>query len=173
MKFLLLVAVLIISGCSSKALTTIVQEGDKITTTLSGAAVQRDVVYAQERQHRDSMTYKMYKQSGVNLEMELYTYTSPDGKFVFTTNRVKNVSAKAPNRYQQNIESRPPDHRGWKTLDKALGVVSTGVIGYFLNDAFKETTQASGNRYYGDYNPQTAEPYIVEPYVVEPFVVTP
>jgi hypothetical protein len=153
-----------LSGClGSKAVTTIVQEGDKMTTTLTGAAVQRDIVYADERKHRDTQTEKMYKQSGVKMEMEMYTFTSPDGKFTFTTNRVKTVTAKAPNRYQQNIETRPPDHRGWDSLDKGLGVLGKGVIGYFLNDAFQTGSQANGTRYYGDFNPQTAEPYIIEP----------
>jgi len=158
-----------LTGCfGAKAITTIVQEGDKVTTTIAGAAVQRDVVYAEERKFRDTKTAEMYKTQGVNITMEVYTYTSPDGKFVYVTNRVKNVTAKAPNSYQQKIETRPPDHRVWSTVDRGLDILGKGVLGYFLNEAFQTSSNNSGTRYYGDYNPQTAEPYIVKPFVVKP-----
>lgn len=165
---LLVLILFLLSACAStEAVTTIVQEGGKTITTLSGAAVQRDVIYSNKRQHRDTLTKEMYNLSGINLTFERYTYTSPDGSFTFTANDIKTMTVRAPHTWMQKIADTPPDHRGWATADKALGIVGNGVLGYFLNQIIGTANQEVGTKYYGDYNPQTATPYIVEPTIIQ------
>ena len=169
MRYLIVIGLCIsLSGCiGTKAVTTIVQEGDKTITTITGAAVQRDIVYADERKHRDTQTTKMQKTEGVNTEWGEYRVEKGDVLVVVIA--PVNQTVKAPHKYQQDIETRPPDHRGWDTADKVVGVLEKGIFGYFLNEVFQTNSNATGTRYGGDYtwNPQTAEPFIVEPFIVQ------
>jgi hypothetical protein len=61
------------------------------------------------------------------------------------------MSVRAPHRYQQNIETRPPDHRVWNTVDKGLEVV--GDIGklFLLNEIINTSGNSAGTQYRGDY----------------------
>ena len=158
--FLLTAAML--SGCAGiggEALTTITDTITGSTTVIAGTAAQRDALYMNRGNHRDSQDKAMYKLSGVNIENEMVILA--DGSMAYLP---KTITVRAPHVWGQNIETRPPDHRGWRTADKALDVLGTGLIGYFLSDAYKGKT--TGTVYKGDYNPQTAAPYIVYPEIV-------
>lgn len=153
---------LLVSGCASNgAVTTITETANSVTTTFSGAAVQRDLAYMDRGKHRDSQDNAMYRLSGVNIINEMVTLA--DGTTAYLP---KSITVRAPHTWSQKIETRPPDHRGWATLDKGLNVATMGILGYFLNDAFKGKT--TGPVYGGDYNPQTAEPYIITPEIITP-----
>ena len=155
---------LVLGGCASmtdNAITTVIEEAGKITTTFTGDAVQRDLAYMDRGKHRDTQEQKMYDDSGVSMEYQLVSLGGGATAYL-----PKSISVRAPHTWQQDIETRPPDHRGWATLDKGLNVLSNGLLGYFIGDAFKTVSDNTVTRYNGDYNYQTAEPYIVEPTIV-------
>ena len=144
---LLAITLLFLGGCASqKALTTVVEEAGKITTTFTGAAVQRDIVYMDRGKHRDSMQKDMYGKSGVVMEYELVKFSETYSAWL-----PKKITVRAPNTWMQKIALRPPDHRGWDTLDKGLGIVGHGVMGHFLNEILGTSNSAATPKYGGDY----------------------
>jgi len=160
---LLIMGMLFLSGCaggvSDTAVLKLLDASGNVVATLTGAAVQRDWLYTMQHQNRDKQTAKMYKASGVTMEMEKVTLS--DGSFAYLP---KKFSVRGEPSSQQDLAIRPPDHRGWQTADKILDFATFGLGAYFLNDFGKHSISASQSRHTGDYNFQSFNPATAEPY---------
>lgn len=156
----------VLLGCTGKGVVTIIEDGK--TTTYTGDAIQKHLVYAEQRRLRDEQTEKMYNKQGVVVENEMYILS--DGSSAYLP---KKITARAPHRWQQNIETKPPEHRAWKTVDKALGIAEKGLFITGLNEILGTTDGSQSTRYEGDYSPRTAKPFVVHPEIVDPVIVEP
>ncbi|SDP77214.1 hypothetical protein, partial [Desulforhopalus singaporensis] len=140
--FLLTTVSFLLSGCfpgmSTQSTIKMFDEAGKVTATITGAAVQRDFLYTDQHKNRDNQTAKMFKSSGVQVEMEMITLA--DGSKAYLP---KKFSVRGEPKFQQNLETRPPDHRGWQTADKALDVLTFGLGSYYLNDFGKHAVSGS------------------------------
>ncbi|WP_143005552.1 hypothetical protein [Desulforhopalus singaporensis] len=144
---------------SEKAVIKLYDAAGNVTATITGAAVQRDLLYTDQHKNRDNQTAKMFAKSGVQVKMEMITLA--DGSKAYLP---KEFSVRGEPRFQQNLETRPPDHRGWQTADKFVDLLTFGTGAYFLNDFGKHSVSSGRPSYQGDYNyqsynPQTAQPY--------------
>lgn len=167
MLFVMLSTILFLGGCaqvSDTAALKIFDESGKIVAELTGAAIQRDYLYTQQHIKRDEVYRKSYAKSGSI--MEYGNVTLADGSSAYLPTK---VTFRDMPHFQQNLETRPPDHRGWQTADKIVDGLTTFGLGFLVADFGKSALSGASTQYHGDYNynPQTAEPYIVNPVVVE------
>lgn len=169
--FILVIFVsLLMFGCAGTdpgVITVVTKTTGEIVTTISGAITQRDYMYTQQHINRDKMTKAMYMKSGVTLKMKEYKLS--DGSVAFLP---EEMSIRGEPHFQQTLETRPPDHRVWDTVDKGIDLLTFGVGAYFLSDFGKHAVDAAAPTYYGDYNMnslnQTAAPYYPPEYIVNP-----
>lgn len=157
----LLLVALLVTGCagiSDKSVMNIMDSSGKIVATIAGTAAQRDYFYTNMHIERDRATQEMYAMSGLQVKMEAVTLG--DGSIAFLP---MEFSLRGNPQFQQNLETRPPDHRAWDTADKFLGMATVGLGAYFLNDFGKAALGASRPVYNGPYAVDsynsTAEPY--------------
>ena len=165
MKTLLLVIsiALLTGGCantlSDNVTTKLFDASQNVVAELSGTAVQRDVVYANAHVNRDALTKEMYLKSGAEVVMGEFQEITP-GVFV---QPIKSIVVRESPRFQQNLETRPPDHRGWKTADNIVDKVFWGFLGSKAFDSYdsKDTTSYAGDATFHSYNPvTTTEAYV-------------
>jgi hypothetical protein len=156
---MLLLLTTLVVGCAEKSVMTIVDEAGNVIGTITDAAVQRDLIYNKTLQNRDNKYAAAYKSSGMSIE---YSMVDVNGVQAWLP---KETTIRGEPQFTQHLESRPPDHRGWSTADKALNVVTLGLSAYFLNDFAKHSVSNSGSKQVigGDFqshNPvSTAEPF--------------
>lgn len=157
-----------LSGCASMfgadTVTKVFDDTGAVVTTISGTAAQRDQIYASAMENRDTMTKEMYESSGAEVVMGEFTEISP-GIFVQT---VKSIRVREAPKFQQNLATTPPDHRGWKSLDNAVDKAFFGfgawTIGNAFSDAVSNDSVDYGSSTFQSYNPvSTVEPSVITP----------
>lgn len=136
-------------GCSQKVITETIDEFGTTVKTVSTAAVERDKIYADERNNRDDKTEKMYDKQGIKTKWGEYR-AEKDGVLVVVV-APKEQTVRAPHRYQQDIETRPPDHRGWDSFDNVTNKATLGFFGWLFNDNSKASMDRNTTEYRGDY----------------------
>ena len=171
MKLLIpLLLILVLSGCADTGalnLGSTVIDGEQataITGQIKDASVQKEAIYFQAREKRDKAYKAMYKESGFNVKFE-FVEVAPGIKVQV----MKEVSFKE---FDQPMPAGPSEHPVWKTVDNVVDK-GTNVFLWWtgikeLAGVLKGAQDVAQPKYYGNYNPQTAEPYIIE---VEPFIV--
>lgn len=158
-----------LTGCgaiSDNSVMSLVNESGEIVGTIAGTAAQRDYFYTNQHIERDRQLGKMYEQSGISVEWT--TITLADGSVAHLPDK---LTVRDSPRFQQNLETRPPDHRGWDTVDKGLGIVKDLGIGWLLKGFGETAVKEAGTKYMGSYSVdsfnQTAEPFIVTPEIIQ------
>ncbi len=164
--FLCLFLALGLTGClgtkeAQVATVKFFDESGKVVTELSGAAVERDFLYTNQHIQRDKQYVSAFKDSGVTVKMGMVEINGAPA-YVPTEYSIRGTP-----HFQQNLETRPPDHRGWASFDNIVNKATIFGLGRLVNDYGKASLAGAQTKYYGDYNPQTAKPYIVEPMVIE------
>ena len=171
MKYVAMIILLAVglTGCgamSDKSVMSLVNESGEIVGTIAGTAAQRDYFYTNQHVERDRQSTKQFEMSGVHVKMEKVDL--PGGGISFLPTE---FTVRGNPQFQQNLETRPPDHRGWDTVDKGLGIIKDLGIGWLLNDFGKTAVKEAGTKYMGSYSVdsfnQTAEPFIVTPEVIQ------
>jgi|LGVD01.1.fsa_nt_gb hypothetical protein len=149
-------APVVLTGCLGGTETSTLKLYDtagKLTTELTGAAVQRDWIYMQPHLARAKAKKASYKDSGFNMEMEMVKL-SPTLSALLP----KKITFRPELEFKQDLETRPPDHRGWNTADKVIDAVTFGLGAYFLTDYGKHSLDTAQTQYHGpykSYNPTT------------------
>lgn len=175
--FSLILCVLLLSSCAkmfnSEVVTTVTDEFGEVTESVTTAAVARDELYMERGNTRDKYTKDMYATEGFTLGWQQIEETVyyPGMEAPLTVKKVlPTVTYKAPHVWQDRIETKPPDHRGWASLDKVGDNVLKGFLYYLtfgvLDNAVSKDTQAyQGDYITGSYNPTTStttNPYVLQ-----------
>lgn len=147
--FAMISSILFLGGCSSKVITTTIDEFGNTVKTVSTAAVERDKVYSEQRKQRDSNTSAMYELQGVNTEWGEYRVEK--GDVVVVVIGPKKQTLRAPHRYQQEILNAPPDHRAYDSFDNLVNKATLGFAGWLVNDNSKAQMERNSTEYRGDY----------------------
>lgn len=153
-KFAVLMLLLIflsawVSGCgmlTEAGTMKLFDEGGNVIAVVTDAAVQRDIVYNVTHRNRDTEYGKMYKSSGIQVEFKEVTLA--DGSMAWLPQK---LSIREQPRFQQNLETRPPDHRGWDTADKFGELLLKGFGIWQLTDFGKTAMGYSAPQYHGPY----------------------
>lgn len=164
-------ALFLLSGCASDGSVSLssLPIGDEAVTKLSGnitdASTIKETVVHQSLQNRDRAYTKAHKESGFRVKFKM-EQVSP-GVYVQV---MEDVSFREAPRFEQPLPTAPSEHPLWKTLDRLGGKAMDTVLWWKgiaeVADVQKHSLDAAQTKYFGDYNPQTAAPYIVEPTVV-------
>lgn len=169
--FCFVVVVLGLVGCGkdgSIAVEPIKVEGDtinKVTGTISDASTIKEVTVHQTLQARDRAYVKAHKESGFHVAFKMQEVTP--GVFVQV---MDDVSFREAPRFEQPLPTAPSEHPVWRTAERLGGkfvdtwLYWTGITEFA--DIQKKSLEAAQPKYYGNFQPQTAAPYIVEPTVV-------
>ena len=169
--FAVLVLMLFLSSCGDSGFLNLAKmpvDGDQITQItgqVKDSSVQKEALYLQSRQHRDSLQRSMYKESG--LQVKFVMKEVAPGVFV---QMMETVTMRESPKFDQPLPTGPSVHPLWGTINN---VVDKGISGLLWYTGIKEAgtflgkqTDNTGTKYYGNYNPQTAEPYVVRPEIV-------
>lgn len=170
----LLAALLFLSGCGGTGglipvTDTMVNEAGDIVEKVGGytrdASLAKSKDFTEMYKTRDQAYVKMYAQSGTTIDFEMVEVKP--GVYVQVMKKI--VSREAP-RFQQNLPEKESEHPVWGVVEKVavktLDVAGTGWLATIMSDTVKAGFESAQTKYYGNYNPQTAEPYIVKPEVV-------
>jgi len=170
-KVFALVLVVMLSGCGSGGVMDIskLPMSDEAITEVTGSitdtSVQKEAIFSSMVKNRDRLYAKMYEKSGFSVKFKLVE-VSPGVKIQM----MEEMSVKEAPRFEQPLPAGPSEHPGWRVGEKVLtkGMDTflwwTGITA--AKDILNAKTEAAQPKYYGDYNPQTAAPYIVEPTIV-------
>lgn len=175
-------AVLSLSGCAydsgSLDMGEVKIEGEPATTVtgqIKDASVQKEALYGQMRQNRDNKQKAMYDKSGFKQtwkRVEKKTVMKINGQEIVmeSTEYLPEVEFREAPRFDQPLPTGPSEHPVWRFGEK---VIDKGVDGFLwftgikqLGSVLKGAQDTAQPKYYGDYNPQTAEPYVVYPEIV-------
>lgn len=160
-SFILLMFILIfVSGCAEVPTTTVESFFDaagNITKEVVTGAIDRDKTYMERGETRDKYTKDMYATQGVKVTFEKYEFSTSSGEKIFFVGP-KEITAKAPHSYQQNIETRPPDHRGWNSFDNVVDRGFQGVLAWLTAGVLSDSIDRSSPVYRGDYVNQSYNP---------------
>ncbi len=170
-KLFILVVLVVLSGCGSGGVMDISklpvsdETITEVTGTITDTSVQKEALFTGMVRNRDRIQAKMYEKSGFNVKFKLVE-VSPGVKIQM----MEEVSFKEAPRFEQPLPAGPSEHPAWRFGEKVL----TKGMDTFLwwsgitaaKDILNAKTEASQPKYYGDYAPQTAAPYIVEPTIV-------
>ena len=169
--FALIIAGLALSGCADTGTMNLgshVVNGEQvlgITGNVKDASVQKEALFFKAHETRDKAYQKMYSQSGFNVKFEMIE-VAPGVKVQV----MKEVSFKESPRFEQPLPSGPSVHPVWRSFDNAIDKGAnmflwwTGITQGV--DLLKNAQNKAAPQYYGNYNPQTAPPYIVQPEIV-------
>lgn len=173
---LLILTTALIQGCSSSALNV---NPDKelmlgITGSITDTSVQKEAIFYKGRTDYLKTYSAMYKESGFSTSYEKVTETftvTVDGKAVTVVQEKHLPTFKYKDKPElQAMPSGPSEHPFWKFagkfVDKGLETLLwwTGINR--AADVADTLAKQSSPQYYGNYNPQTAAPYIVQPEII-------
>lgn len=163
----LVVLAIALSGCGSGDVMNIskLPISDEIVTEVTGSitdsSVQKEALYTNMVKNRDRAYVKMYAQSGVNIKFKLVE-VSPGVKIQV----MEELTIRETPRFQQDLPTGPSEHPVWRFGEKVLTKGFDTFLWWTGIDAGKailtESIKSAQPRYYGDYNPQTAAPFVVE-----------
>jgi hypothetical protein len=171
---LILITALFLPGCGSISPLTVTTETldsagnviSKTTETIASASVAKEQTVHKTLQLDTKGYYTAVEKAGAKFEITGYQeYLPKDGvvmmlpKFAatFRPTPVRNI------RLPTAPSVHPVWHLGEVVADKGLTYGLADLTAGVLGNAF----DAAQTKYYGDYNPQTAPPYIVNPVVIE------
>lgn len=166
-KVFSLVFLILLTGCGSGGVMDISklpisdESVVEVTGTITDTSVQKEALFTGMVRNRDRLQAKMYEKSGFNVKFKLVE-VSPGVKIQM----MEEVSFKESPRFEQPLPTGPSEHPAWRFGEKVLtkGMDTflwwTGITEFASMS--KHSTDAAQTKYYGDYNPQTAAPYIVE-----------
>jgi hypothetical protein len=177
-KVLILVAVIVLSGCGSMNPVTITdnmvnEAGDVITTGIvetSDVDVVRSTNFTKMRMNRDRIQGKAHEKSGFKMDF-VAVEIAPGYKAYLP----KTIEYRPELRMQDAMPAQEmvnPIYAAVTTLGSNLMDTILGVSGIWaLSDAHKNSVEAAQPRYGGDYNynslNQTAEPFVLNPVIVQ------
>ena len=167
----LIVALAFLSGCGSGGGMNVAKlpvSDDTvlgITGDITDASVQKEALYLQARVTRDKAYKSMYAQSGFSVEFEMVE-VSPGVK----VQTMKKVQFREAPRFDQPLPDGPSEHPAWRLANNVVDKGTNAFLWWtgipegasLLKDGWSRTAP----QYHGDYNPQTAAPYIVSPEIV-------
>lgn len=166
-KVLSLVLLILLAGCGSGGVMDIskLPVSDETITEVTGSitdtSVQKEALFTNMVKNRDRTYAKMYAQSGFNVKFKLVEVT-PGVKIQM----MEEVTFRESPRFEQPLPTGPSEHPAWKFGEKVLTKSMDTFLWWTGIDAakavFSESIKSAQPRYYGDYNPQTAAPFIVE-----------
>lgn len=150
----ILASLILLSGCSlfnSDAFVEVLDENGKVIGKITDIALARDYAYMNRGSTRDKYTKEMYKESGIITEWETKEYKNKDGEIFLVTHLPKKQTVRPEHRWQQLIETRPPDHRGWKSFDNIVDKAFAAFGFWLIADTFNKATDSPTYKYEGDY----------------------
>jgi len=173
MKYFVVVICFILSGCGSGGVMDVskLPVSDETITSITGSitdtSVQKEALYTDMVKNRDKLYRSMYAQSGFNVKFKLVE-VAPGVKIQM----MEEVTFRESPRFEQQLPTGPSEHPVWRFGEKVLvkGMDTflwwTGITQLFNSQ--NKALDSTQTKYYGNYNPQTAAPYIVEPMVIMP-----
>ena len=178
---LLLALVSLLSGCASDSgslsLTQPV-DGEQIVRLggeIKDASVQKEFLYGQMVQNRDNKYQTMYAKSGFKQtwkDVKKSTKMVVNGQEIVieSTEFLPEVEYRERPHFEQSLPPGPSVHPFWQfannTVDKGTNALLWWAGITQGADLLKNAQNKAAPQYYGNYNPQTAEPYIVRPEIV-------
>ena len=163
--------VILLAGCGDSGIMNITKlpVSDETVLGIAGnvkdASVQKEIVVHQTLQKRDAMYAKMYKESGFSVEFELVE-VSPGMKVQV----MKKVQFREAPKFDSHLLTAPSEHPMWGVLKSTIKDAKEGFMFYTgiqaLDSILGKSLDSAQPKYYGDYNPQTAAPYVVYPEIV-------
>ncbi len=159
---LVLFVVLPLGGCGATGALSLISETGEAVGSITDAAVQRDYIYNQTLQNRDKEYGKMYAKSGFDIKFDQITINGVVA-YLPTT-----ISYKPEPKFQQQLETSPPDHRGWDSLDRIAELGLKGWLAWVFGDVTNNAVNRSSSQYgvYApinqSYNPTTTYPYVLQ-----------
>lgn len=180
--FLLLAVAVFLGGCAGGGLVPISDVGlneagdivEKTAGYTKDASIAKETAVLNAHNLRTSAKLKAYSSEGFKLEWVKVekTYFFPGmAEPVTMTEQLPEVSYKAPLTFAQVLPMKPSVHPVWNfaetVADGAFSLGGTYIKWFLGSDVAKDVLDSSQQKFYGDYNPQTAAPYVVNPVVVE------
>ena len=160
--------VLLLSGCAgmSDTLVTTVTDGfGRDVETVAGASIAKEQIIHSTLKADVEGYYKALEASGAKVEVTgFYEVPLADGKTGYLPLLVA-TAKEAPAR-NINLPTAPSEHPGWRFGGKVVDAGLSFGLGWLLNDFGQAALGGAQTKYYGDYNPQTAEPFVVFPEIV-------
>ena len=166
-KILLLACLILLTGCGDGGMMNVTKlpVSDETITEVTGSitdtSVQKEALYTNMVKNRDRAYVKMYGQSGVNIKFKLVE-VAPGIKIQV----MEELTIRETPRFQQDLPTGPSEHPAWRFGEKVLTKSFDTFLWWTGIDAGKavlsESIKNAQPRYYGNYNQQTAAPYIVE-----------
>lgn len=154
----------------------IVQIGGEI----KDASVQKEVTFTHMVENRDAKLRAMYEKSGFKQTWREVTkktriVTGGQETVIETTEYVPEVEFRERPHFEQPLPSGPSVHPFWQFANNTVYQGANALLWWTGItqgvDLLKNAQNKATPQYYGNYNPQTAEPYIVKPEVVTPVIV--
>ena len=168
MLLVMAVTLLFLSGCASLSdnlITTVTDEFGVVTETVAGASVAKEQIVHATLQADVAGYYAAMKESGSNMGVDGYQeITLKDGSKAYLP--LITASFKEAPKRNTNLPTSPSEHPAWRFGEKVVDAGLKYGLAFLLADFGKEAIGGAQTKYYGDYNPQTAEPYIVMPEVI-------
>jgi uncharacterized protein YceK len=168
-----ILSLLLLSGCSSMSPLTITTElldsagnvVSKTTDTVADASVAKEKIIHKTLQTDTAGYYAALEKSGAVFEVTGYQEIAlADGSKGYLP-MTKTSFKEAPNR-NTTLPTSPSIHPGWHFAEKVSGDLLTFGLADLTAGVLDTAFDSAQTKYYGNYNPQTAAPYIVEPTVI-------
>lgn len=166
-KVLLLAYLILLTGCGSGGIMNVskLPISDETITEVTGSitdtSVQKEALYTNMVKNRDRTYAKMYAQSGFNVKFKLIE-VAPGIKIQM----MEEVTFREAPRFDQPLANGPSEHPIWRFGEKVLVKGFDTFLWWSGIDAAKailtESIKSAQPRYYGNYNPQTATPFVLE-----------
>ena len=171
--FLLIVPFLFLTGCGGMSPLTVTEEMldsggnvvSKTTSTVADASVAKERIVHKTLQVDTEGYYAALGLSGSKMEVTGYQeMVLADGSKGYLP-LISSSFREAPKR-NTALPTAPSIHPIWHFGESVVKASLTYGIADILAGVTEKAFDSAQTKYYGDYNPQTAEPYIVEPLVV-------
>lgn len=160
---LLMLVLFLLPSCAwltDQGVMELVDETGKTIGKVTDAAVQRDLLYLKALENRDLKYKEMHAVAGMSIENELITLECKDGSklaaYVPKTVEVRPI----PN-FQQRLETRPPDHRGWDSFDNVVNKATLGFFGWVVGNTYDNQNETPRYHFGGNYSVDSYNPYTV------------
>jgi hypothetical protein len=170
--FLLSIAAILLAGCNSAGPLNITslpvgnETIEKLSGDITDTSVQKEALFTNMVKNRDNVYKALYPNSGTKIEFELVE-AAPGVKIQM----IKSITSREAPRFAQALPTGPSEHPFWGTAKLFLEKGFSAFISYegITEGAgvIKSALGAAQPKYYGNYNPQTAEPFVLHPEVIQ------
>jgi hypothetical protein len=178
--FALVASVILLSSCAMPQQTVekIIDETGAVTSTITTTTAEASEFKEQQvhetLRNRDNNIQKDNAKPSMVMEWQAVEETVfyPGMAAPLTVKKsMPKITVTEKKEYKQPLPIEPSRHPAWASLDNAVNKGTdltkwlVGMIEGF--DYLSDQSKNVGTKYYGDYAPQTAQPFVVDPVIVQ------